>query len=124
MGSRIDHSASLRLLEYGIYLDHTPELKRSQMDSIQKRDCAMDSLQNVLTDALTTVGRFTKRNGRFCTGLFMSLFAVCGRANHTNLSRYSPLSERTFRRNFNEGIGLLPTLRPEMGEIRCFGQFP
>ena len=27
----------------------------------------MDSLQNVLTDALTTVGRFTKRNGRFCT---------------------------------------------------------
>ena len=34
MGSRIDHSASLRLLEYGIYLNHTPELKRSQMDSI------------------------------------------------------------------------------------------
>ena len=38
----------------------------------------------------------------------MSLFAVCGRANYTNLSRYSPLSERTFRRNFNEGIALEP----------------
>jgi len=35
MGSRIDHSASLRLLECGIYLNHAPELKRSQMDSIE-----------------------------------------------------------------------------------------
>ena len=39
MGSRIDHSASLRLLEYGIYLNHTPELKRSQMDSIDWLNC-------------------------------------------------------------------------------------
>jgi DDE superfamily endonuclease len=30
---------------------------------------------------------------------------VCGRVNYTNLSRYSSLSERTFRRNLNEGIG-------------------
>ena len=30
---------------------------------------------------------------------------VCGRANYTNLSRYSSLSERTFRRNLNKGIG-------------------
>ena len=34
-----------------------------------------------------------------------SLFVVCGRANYTNLSRYSPLSERTFRRNLNRGFG-------------------
>lgn len=31
---------------------------------------------------------------------------VCGRANYTNLSRYSELSERTYRRHFNAGIGL------------------
>ena len=30
---------------------------------------------------------------------------VCGRVNYTNLSRYSSLSERTFRRNLNQGIG-------------------
>ncbi len=30
---------------------------------------------------------------------------VCGRVNYTNLSRYSSLSERTFRRNLNKGIG-------------------
>ena len=34
-----------------------------------------------------------------------SLFVVCGRANYTNLSRYSHLSERTYRRNLNKGIG-------------------
>lgn len=33
---------------------------------------------------------------------------VCGRANYTNLSRYSPLSERTFRRNYNHGIATEP----------------
>jgi len=42
-------------------------MQRLKYSHAQKRDCAMDSLQNVLTDALTTVGRFTKRNGRFCT---------------------------------------------------------
>ena len=31
---------------------------------------------------------------------------VCGRVNYTNLSRYSPLSERTYRRHFDSGIGL------------------
>ena len=33
---------------------------------------------------------------------------VCGKANYTNLSRYSPLSERTFRRNLNAGLALEP----------------
>ena len=31
---------------------------------------------------------------------------MCGRANYTNLSRYSALSERTIRRHFNEGLGM------------------
>ena len=48
----------------------------------------------------------------------MSLFAVCGRANYTNLSRYSPLSERTFRRNFNEGIALEPINHVTAGNDR------
>ena len=39
-----------------------PKLK---VQSYNKRDCAMDSLQNILTDALTTVGHFTNRNGPF-----------------------------------------------------------
>ena len=30
---------------------------------------------------------------------------VCGKANYTNLSRYSELCERTYRRHFNQGMG-------------------
>lgn len=33
---------------------------------------------------------------------------MCGRANYTNLSRYSQVSERTYRRHFNQGINLEP----------------
>jgi hypothetical protein len=37
--------------------------------------------------------------------LLSSLLVVSGRANYTNLSRYSELSERSYRRHFNEGVG-------------------
>jgi hypothetical protein len=30
---------------------------------------------------------------------------VCGKVNYTNLSRYSSVSERTYRRHFQKGIG-------------------
>lgn len=33
------------------------------------------------------------------------MLIVCGKANYTNLSRYSDLSERTYRRHYNRGIG-------------------
>ncbi|RAQ39569.1 IS4 family transposase, partial [Arthrospira sp. O9.13F] len=35
-----------------------------------------------------------------------SLFVVCGRVNYTNLSRYSRLDERTYRRYFETGLVL------------------
>ena len=35
-----------------------------------------------------------------------TIFVVCGKVNYTNLSRYSKLSERTYRRHFNQGIGI------------------
>ena len=34
-----------------------------------------------------------------------TIFVVCGKVNYTNLSRYSELSERTYRRHFDRGIG-------------------
>ena len=34
--------------------------------------------------------------------LFASIYVVCGKVNFTNLSRYSDLSERTYRRHFEE----------------------
>jgi Transposase DDE domain len=37
--------------------------------------------------------------------LFTTLFVVCGNVNFSNLSRYSDLSERTYRRHFKDTIG-------------------
>jgi hypothetical protein len=37
--------------------------------------------------------------------LFTTLFVVCGRVNFTNLSRYSDLSEKTYRRHFKDTLG-------------------
>lgn len=34
-----------------------------------------------------------------------TIFVVCGKVNYANLSRYSDLSERTYRRHFERGIG-------------------
>jgi len=35
-----------------------------------------------------------------------TIFVVCGKVNYTNLSRYSDLSERTYRRHFEQGIAV------------------
>ncbi len=35
-----------------------------------------------------------------------TIFVVCGKVNYTNLSRYSNYSERTYRRYFQQGLGL------------------
>ena len=37
-----------------------------------------------------------------------TIFVVCGKVNYTNLSRYSDLSERTYRRHFQRGFGAEP----------------
>jgi hypothetical protein len=37
--------------------------------------------------------------------LFTTIFVVCGNVNFTNLSRYSDLSEKTYRRHFKDTIG-------------------
>lgn len=37
--------------------------------------------------------------------LFTTIFVVCGKVNFTNLSRYSELSEKTYRRHFKDTIG-------------------
>jgi hypothetical protein len=36
------------------------------------------------------------------TTLFATMLIVCGKVNFTNLSRYSSLSEKTYRRQFNK----------------------
>ncbi len=38
--------------------------------------------------------------------LLTTVFVVCGKVNYTNLSRYSSLTEKTYRRHFEAGLGL------------------
>ena len=42
----------------------------------------------------------SKRRRQFITELFRVIFALRGRANFTNMARFSSLSEQTFRRHF------------------------
>lgn len=59
-----------------------------------------------------------------------TIFVVCGKVNYTNLSRYSDLSERTYRRHFQQGLGfeslnqgLVESLRqeacPQIAVVDC-----
>ena len=59
-----------------------------------------------------------------------TIFVVCGKVNDTNLSRYSDLSERTYRRHFQQGLGfeslnqgLVESLRqeacPQIAVVDC-----
>lgn len=45
---------------------------------------------------------FSKPRRRFLVTLFATIYVVCGKVNFTNLGRYSELSERTYRRHFDE----------------------
>jgi len=50
------------------------------------------------------------------TALLMAIFTVCGKVNFRNLSRYSHLSERTFRRQYEERLDFAPLNGAFLGE--------
>lgn len=47
---------------------------------------------------------FNKRQRKFLLSLMATFLCVCGRANFTNLSRYSDLNEKTYRRNYAKSV--------------------
>ncbi|MEM9150942.1 MAG: transposase, partial [Cyanobacteria bacterium P01_F01_bin.3] len=47
--------------------------------------------------------------------LFATIYVVCGKVNFTNLSRYSDLSERTYRRHFEQAYGFMGLNRETIG---------
>lgn len=44
----------------------------------------------------------------FFVTLFSTMLVVCGKVNFTNLSRYSELNEKTYRRHFEKAFEFLP----------------
>ena len=76
---------------------------------------------NSISDIIPKVA--SKAQQRFLTILFSTIIVMCGKVNFTNLSRYSEMSERTYRRQFSSSynfikgnaeiikIAILPTSR-------------
>ncbi len=62
----------------------------------------MDSYGSHCTKPADGSGQFRKPQTKFLTTLFATILIVCGRVNFTNLSRYSELSERTYRRQYQQ----------------------
>lgn len=49
----------------------------------------------------------SKPRRQFLLTLLATIYVACGKVNFTNLSRYSPLSERTYRRHFAKPYGFI-----------------
>jgi hypothetical protein len=67
---------------------------------ISEIQCRIDSDLEVVPSLLRKVGIVGKPQTKVLTMLFATISIACGKVNFTNLSRYSPLSEKTYRRVF------------------------
>jgi hypothetical protein len=62
----------------------------------------MKSIKEILDTIFEKTGMKNKWQKKFLFELFELVFAIQGRANFHNMSRYSDLNESTFRRNFSK----------------------
>jgi hypothetical protein len=61
----------------------------------------MNSIDLILHSLLS------KPQQKFLLTLFSTIFIMCGKVNFTNLSRYSQISERTYRRQFERSFNFI-----------------
>lgn len=57
---------------------------------------------NIVTEILEKMSRVKKPQKKFLMVLFTTILLIKGKVNYLNLSRYSKLSERTYRRQFQK----------------------
>lgn len=55
---------------------------------------------NILESILQQMSGISQSKKKFMVTLFSTILLVYGKVNFTNLSRYSSLSEKTYRRHF------------------------
>ena len=67
----------------------------------------MDSVKTIIQSLLNSVGDLTQPQQKFLITLFSTLLVSCGRANFTNLGRYSQLNERTYRRQYQRSFNFM-----------------
>jgi hypothetical protein len=68
---------------------------------------AMDSIKTIIQSLLSSLGNLTRSQEKFILTLFSTLLISYGRATFTNLSRYSHLSERTYRRQYQRSFNFM-----------------
>lgn len=67
----------------------------------------MDSVKTIIQSLLNSAGDLTQPQQKFLITLFSTLLISCGRANFTNLGRYSQLNERTYRRQYQRSFNFM-----------------
>ena len=74
----------------------------------------------IVQSLLEKMGGLSKPQIKGLTTLFATIMVVCGKVNFMNLSRYSHLSEKTYRRRFKRSFPFtrfnLEVVRAAMGE--------
>ena len=68
---------------------------------------AMDSVKTIIQSLLMSMGNLTHPQKKFILTLFSTLLVSCGRATFTNLSRYSQINERTYRRQYQRSFNFI-----------------
>ncbi|ELS03176.1 transposase family protein [Xenococcus sp. PCC 7305] len=67
----------------------------------------MDSVKAIIQSLLACCENLRQPQQKFLVTLFSTLFLTCGKANFTNLSRYSHISERTYRRQYQRSFNFI-----------------
>ena len=67
----------------------------------------MDSVKTIIQSLLISMGDITHPQKKFVITLFSTLVVSCGRATFTNLSRYSQINERTYRRQYQRSFNFI-----------------
>ena len=60
---------------------------------------------NSITDIIPKAA--SKAQQKFLTILISTIMVICGKVNFTNLSRYSEITERTYRRQFSRSYNFM-----------------
>ena len=68
---------------------------------------AMDSVKTIIQSLLISMGNLTHPQKKFILTLFSTLLVSCGRATFVNLSRYSQINERTYRRQYQRSFNFI-----------------
>lgn len=67
----------------------------------------MDSVKTIIQSLLISMGDLTHPQKKFILTLFSTLVVSCGRATFMNLSRYSQINERTYRRQYQRSFNFI-----------------